>query len=98
MEYIDNNFVGYLAPKELASRFAISYSHLRNIFKEEVGMTINEYINRQKIALAKDYLSNDKMTIKEIAFKVGYEDEHYFMRVFKKFTGTTPKLFRKLKI
>ncbi|RKX92482.1 MAG: hypothetical protein DRP59_05340 [Spirochaetes bacterium] len=40
----------------------------------------------------------NRQTGKKIFYPNGYEDEHYFMRVFKKFTGTTPKLFRKLKI
>ncbi len=97
-DFIDANVNQSLSPPEIAEKFFISYSHLRNIFKAETGVSITEYINRQKIAMAKEYLTNSDMTIKEIAYIVGYADEHYFMRVFKKFTGTTPNLFRKIRM
>ena len=58
-------------------------------------MTPNEYINRLRINQAKELLTNTDMSVFEIAEAVGFSDQNYFGRVFKKQTGTSPKKYIK---
>lgn len=71
----------------------LSASRFYRIFKAGVGLTPTEYINRLRINQAKELLANTDMSVSEIAEAVGFTDQNYFGRVFKKLTGTSPKKF-----
>lgn len=73
----------------------LSVSRFYHIFKAEVGITPTEYINRLRINQAKELLANTYMSVFEIAEAVGFADQNYFGRVFKKLVGTSPKKFAK---
>ena len=73
----------------------LSVSRFYRIFKAGVGLTPTEYINRLRINQAKELLSNTDMSVCEIAEAVGFADQNYFGRVFKKQTGTSPKKYIK---
>ncbi|MET1138558.1 helix-turn-helix transcriptional regulator, partial [Bacillus subtilis] len=75
----------------------LSVNHFIRTFKRQLNMTPIEYILKLRMAKAKQLLfSSDK--IKEIAEQVGYKDEHYFSRVFKKNEGIAPTLYMKNKV
>ena len=65
------------------------------IFKSDTKESINHYINQQKVELAKTYLIQNKLSIKEIAYTLGYSSESYFIQVFKKNTSMTPEKYPK---
>jgi AraC-like DNA-binding protein len=73
----------------------MSYSKFRKIFKEYTGFAPSQYIQEVKITLAKEMLTNTTMSIKEIAFELGYDNSDYFFTVFRKMTGITPLSYRK---
>lgn len=79
---------------QIAHSIGTNPSYLSRKFKQEVGMTITDYINHRRIVLSKQYLSRPKLSITEIAFMTGFNDLNYFIRVFKKVTGDTPLQFR----
>ena len=58
-------------------------------------MTIMYYVNSQRIELAKTLLANEKFSILEIAFQIGYNDANYFSNIFKKHVGISPSRYRK---
>ena len=58
--------------------------------------TPNELIKNRLLLEAKRYLAHSELSAKEIAYKLGYEDEAYFSRFFNKHAGNTPIHFRKL--
>ncbi|MBE7067720.1 MAG: helix-turn-helix transcriptional regulator [Clostridiales bacterium] len=78
----------------LAERFCYNPKYLSRIFNERTGKTLKAYINGIRITLAKKKLLSQLDTVKQIAREVGFVDEYYFMRVFKKETGQTPKEYR----
>lgn len=82
--------------EKIARLAGMSKFHFIREFKKATGITPGKYIVHRKITLAKELLHNRKMTIKEIAFKVGFNDADYFSKAFKKYTGSKPKVFRLL--
>ena len=65
----------------------VSQGYLQNIFKKVTGLTIIEYINREKIDAVKRNTANGRMNLHDAAKFVGIEDQAYMSRLFKKVTG-----------
>jgi two-component system response regulator YesN len=66
------------------------------MFKEETGIPVTEYINMARIKKAKELLANTSLKVYEIAYEVGFNDQHYFSSVFKKIVGLSPTEYREL--
>lgn len=81
-------------PKDLADQLFISYSSFRRTFKEYTGFSPAKYILNLKIDQAKELLTNSSAEIKEIAYKLGFENTDYFFTVFKRITDQTPLAYR----
>ena len=79
----------------LADKLNISRSNLHNKIKSLVKMNTSEFINTVRINKAKELIQSSDFTISEISYKVGYSDNAYFSKTFKKITGKTPGEFRK---
>ncbi len=90
LEYISANIRSELSRSSIAEAFHISSSHLSQIFKEEMGISIVQYIQRQRIDLATYYFELGETNVSEVASLVGYTDSSYFTRVFRKVTGESP--------
>ena len=73
----------------------INSSYLSKLFKQEMGMSFTEYLNEARIKRSRELLKDTDMEILDIALFVGYEDQSYFTKVFKKIAGKTPRKFRK---
>lgn len=78
----------------LASLVHLSREHLLRLFKKEMNMTPLVYINVRRIELAQLRLLTEPIPIKEIAYSLGFDDPSYFNRLFKKYTGMTPRAYR----
>ena len=79
----------------IASRFNVSYSYLSRIFKNNMLMTLTDYLNKYRIDKSCEFLSDKSEKLESIALKVGYNNIQSFQRFFKKYKGTTPTLYRK---
>lgn len=79
---------------DAADEFGYNKRYIARIFKKHMGMTVNEFIEANKIELAKNMLTYSDESIVSIARKTGYEDAGYFMRVFKKNEGMTCSEYR----
>ncbi|RAV01451.1 response regulator [Paenibacillus sp. YN15] len=99
IEDIKKHIAGRLAEKpslqELADQAGISRSHLANIFKQQTGTTVNQYIIAERMRAARDMLLHTAMKSYEIADRVGYEDVIYFSQLFKKHYGLAPMEYKK---
>lgn len=96
--YIHNNYQDKnLNLKQVATRFFLTGNYLSKQMKTHLGASFVEYVMQLRIQKAKELLEQEKnyYTIQEIASKVGYEDPHYFSRVFKKVTGKSPLQYQK---
>ncbi len=80
---------------EYAYQLNISPNALSKLVKKHYKKTFKELITERIIIEAKRELYLTKKTIKEIAYLVGYNDEYYFSRLFKKYTGISPDIYRK---
>ncbi|NLC69449.1 MAG: helix-turn-helix transcriptional regulator [Clostridiaceae bacterium] len=93
-EYIFNHISKKIALKEIAGYVNLSPSYLSTFFKNNKGINLFQYIHVLKIEHAKELLTVDKKSIKEIAYLLGYSDPFYFTRVFKKLEGIGPSQYR----
>nr|WP_237446585.1 helix-turn-helix transcriptional regulator [Shimazuella alba] len=68
--------------------------YLCQLFKNEVGISLREYIQQQKIEEAKRLLISTSYSLTDICTYLHFTDQSYFTKVFKKFVGITPKQYR----
>ncbi len=88
--YIELHYHEDLTLRKLSDRFFINTSYCSHIFKEKTGMTITEFILVNRMEKAKELLQRTDYPMDRIARQVGYNNEKYFFRIFKKATGFTP--------
>ena len=94
LTYIRKNINRPLDIDHLADKACMSKDHFIRIFKREIGETPNVFITMRKIERAELLLVTTNMPIKNIADSLGYEDNSYFNRLFKKNAGMTPQQYR----
>ncbi|MFC4599951.1 response regulator [Cohnella hongkongensis] len=92
--YIEAHYQEELSLQKLAQRFYVNASYCSYIFKEKTGMNISEFVLAKRIAKAKELLERTDYPLDRIARLVGYSNDKYFIRIFKKTTGVTPQAFR----
>lgn len=93
-EYIKEHYTGNLTVKDVSEKIGISSGYLSTIFNQETGQSFVDYLNRTRIEHACVYLEQNYLKVYEIAYKVGFQDEKYFTKVFKKIMQLTPKEYR----
>ena len=94
IEYIKDNYHQKIMLEELADILHIHKVYLSRLFKDETGMTVTEYIVKQRMEKAKELIINTNMKFYEIGEKVSYNNSQQFFTAFKKYTNDTPKRFR----
>lgn len=92
--YIDDNYMKKISLNELANIAGFSVSYLSKIFKEETQKSISAYINHVRIENAKKLLRTTDISLVELAYVVGFEEQSYFTKVFKKLEGVSPGKYR----
>ena len=85
---------GELSLSEFAQSVNLSVWRLCHIFKSDVGMPPIRYLRLLRMERAKDLLESSFLSVKEIAFQVGLNDESHFVRDFKSTYGFSPALYR----
>lgn len=94
IEYINSKICEEISIKEISNAFFISQSSLERNFKKALDITPLEFIKRKKIALAAKLLRDGKSVL-EAGLGVGYNDNSHFIKLFKKYYGITPNLYKK---
>ncbi len=79
---------------DIAKASHLSVSRLAHLFREEMGVTIVDYLTNLRIHHAKRLLMLSESNCTRICYEVGYNNQSYFTRVFKQITGLTPRQFR----
>ncbi len=94
-EYLEQHYTNpELTLNEVAAQASLSASHFSVVFSQEAGQTFKEYLTEIRINKAKELLRMTALRSADIAYRVGYNDPHYFSSVFKKNTGLSPIEFR----
>lgn len=92
--YIRANISSRFSIDSLAEKSCLSTDHFIRLFKQNMHCTPLQYINSKRIEKAQLMLLSENITVKELAFRLGYEDASYFVRAFKRITGVTPNEYR----
>jgi two-component system, response regulator YesN len=93
-EYTLKNIDEGISVKILSEKLFVNKSHLSEIFKQEFGVTVLEYITMVKMERAKKLLQEGNLKNYQIAEILGFQDSEYFGRLFRKYTGVLPKNYR----
>ncbi|HLG26760.1 MAG TPA: helix-turn-helix transcriptional regulator, partial [Paenisporosarcina sp.] len=92
--FINDEVESELSVEDIAKQFHVSTSHLSRIFRENVGITLVEYLNVRRVEESQYYLRHTNKTISDISQQYHFCNQSYFTRIFKKYTEVTPKQFR----
>ena len=96
LKYIEMNYSNpYLSLEDVASAIPIHKNYLSLLFKKSLGVTFTQYLTQKRIEQATVLLKNTDYTISQIANSVGYVDQLYFSKLFKKFNKLPPSEYRK---
>lgn len=94
LAYLRAHYAEKLSLEDMARSVYLSPSYFAKIFKEEQGCTFREYLTAYRIEKSKALLLNKSIRIADISAMVGFEDQSYFTKVFKRIVGTSPNKFR----
>ncbi|WP_338533637.1 helix-turn-helix domain-containing protein [Paenibacillus peoriae] len=93
-EYIYRHLFGEISPQKLSELSGLTSEYLSQLFKKETGLTLMNYVQRERIEEAKKLLAHSNETISAIGTRLTFYDQSHFIKVFKKHTGITPKQYR----
>lgn len=96
-DFIKKNLHQKLSIDAIAKMAYVSKSNFFKMFKQELGLSPNDFIIKERIKKAKELL-NQQNSVSETAFSTGFSDTNYFIRVFKQMEGVTPKIFQNKKL
>jgi AraC-like DNA-binding protein len=96
IEYIRLNLRENITLKNLSEKACMSTTSFYRFFKRELGMSPIEFVISEKLRCAKQLLKNPTIQINEVCYLSGFEDSNYFIRLFKKHEGITPKQYQLL--
>ena len=92
--YIFQHLYEDITSYQLSEVSGVSANYLSELFKKEVGIPITEYVQKERIEEAKKLLSLTDQSILDICVVLNFNDQSYFTKVFKKFSGVTPKQYK----
>ena len=95
VKFIQKNYNQEITLLQVADYVGMSPNYLSSLFKKDLTLSFVEYLNKVRINKAKELLLNTNLKLYHIAFDVGFNNESYFIRIFKKNTGMRPNEFRK---
>ncbi len=96
ISYIRKNYHDDMSLNSVSQKVFVSSYYLSHLFRDEMDMTFVDYVNKVRIDKAKELLRNSEMNINEVAMSVGFCDQNYFTKMFKKHTGITPSKYIKI--
>lgn len=94
IRYISQTFADNLTLEDVASHVHLNPAYFSTLFKQSTGSSFKEYLNMVRIEESKRLLINPEYSIIDVSMAVGFMDQSYFSKVFKKYTGLTPKQYR----
>lgn len=93
VEYIEKYYYQDISLNAIAREIGVSFGHLGKCFKQDMGVSFNDYLAQYRIEKAKLLFSKQYYTAAEVAAMVGFSDPNYFNKCFKKYVGVPPKTY-----
>jgi len=97
ISYMNQNYMNKVTLEETAGYVGVSASYFSKIFKNETNRTFSRYLNELRVTKSKALLLSLDVPLSEVSQLSGFEDQSYFTKIFKKFTGVTPKKYREFR-
>ena len=94
IEWIRIHYEQPLTVAGIAERFNYHPTYLTGLFKKYTGYPLMTYINRVRITISKNLLTDQAYKVSTVARLCGFTDEKYFMKLFKRYEGMTPSQYR----
>ncbi len=94
--FINQNLHEEITLEDVANSINLSSTYFSRLFSKEMDMTYIEYLTKIRVEESKKYLVDSQQSISDISFKMGFSDQSYFSKVFKKVEGITPGKYRKM--
>jgi AraC-like DNA-binding protein len=94
LHYIQENLTEKIIVDTLCRKAYLSRNAFFKLFKEQFGVTPLEYINNERIKLAKQLLANQRQSVTQVSLQCGFSDVNYFVRLFRKTEGITPGAYQ----
>jgi AraC-like DNA-binding protein len=94
VDHIKSNIRDEFSLDKLSEKACMSKAHFSRIFKQELGLTPMEFILKERLKLAKQYMMLGDYQVQEVCFMSGFNNITYFIRAFKNEYGVTPKIFQ----
>ena len=94
LQHVDQHVYEPLNLEQLASAFFLSANYCSQLFKSVTGKTFSNYVRDKRIERAKELLAGSGMSVTDVAAAVGYDDLHYFTRIFAGQVGVPPRKYR----
>lgn len=95
MKILKSNVTASLSIDDICQKTSYGRAYLFRVFKAETGKSIIEYFIEMKIDLAKAWLFEDKLSVREISSRLAFNEPNYFTKTFKRVTGMTPSAYKK---
>jgi len=92
--YIRRHYTQHISLDDVAKHVHLNASYLSRVFKEEMQTNFVSYVNNLRVEIGKKLLLDSSVPLLEVAGMVGFDEQSYFTKVFKKITGITPGKFR----
>jgi len=93
---VNENYKNKISLNTVAGHLHTNPSYLSTLFKNETGITFTDYLNQIRVNRSCDLLANANLNLVDISQEVGYDDQSYYSKVFKKIKGVTPKNYRSI--
>jgi AraC family transcriptional regulator len=97
ISYINEHLTESLSLKEMSNAIEMSPYYFTRLFKQSTGMNAYQYVIHCRIERAKHLLCKQDLSVAEVSQRVGFQNQGHFTNVFRKNTGTTPKMYRRAK-
>lgn len=94
IQFIASNYSRHISLADAAEAARLSESYFSSLFRSTVGIPFSEYLNRVRVEESRQLLLSTDYSLAEIAVAVGFPDQSYFCKVFRKVTGLTPGSYR----
>lgn len=94
-EYVTEHYFEKISLTDVADKIGVTPSYLSTLFQKQLEKGFVDYLNEVRIERACTYLQQNYLKTYEIAYKVGFHDEKYFSKVFRKIKGCSPSVYRK---
>ncbi|SDO73070.1 AraC-type DNA-binding protein [Clostridium gasigenes] len=95
IDYIYNNKSENISAENMANICHVSQGYFSRLFKKETGENFSIYLAKLKIEWAKNLLEETDMHVNEVSQELGFSESGYFIKIFKKYEGVTPSIYRK---